>query len=101
MSASNSVNIAIKTALTRKEKNWTQTDLARKAGVSRDTIARIEAGDSDHIAYGTIKHILKALDYELDLSYSPPTLTETPLDSDFDVRQWVLHDYLANNKYED
>lgn len=49
----------------RKKKGWSQADLGEKAGVSRPTIARVEA-DND-VTTATIAKIARALGLKLEL----------------------------------
>lgn len=49
----------------RKKKGWSQADLSEKAGVSRPTIARVEA-DND-VTTATIAKIARALGLKLEL----------------------------------
>jgi len=52
----------------RLKKDLTQTQLAKKAGVSQPMIARIEKGDQDRVpTLSTINKILNALGHELEL----------------------------------
>ncbi|MBO0595249.1 helix-turn-helix transcriptional regulator [Nesterenkonia sp. E16_7] len=49
----------------RKKRGWSQTDLGEKSGLSRPTIARIEANSDATTA--TIAKIAKALGLKLEL----------------------------------
>lgn len=49
----------------RKRHGWSQTELAEKAGVSRPTIARVEANND--VTTATIAKIAHALDLTLEL----------------------------------
>ncbi|WP_166849103.1 helix-turn-helix domain-containing protein [Isoptericola sp. BMS4] len=49
----------------RKKKGWSQTELGEKAGVSRPTIARVEANND--VTTSTIASIAKALGLRLEL----------------------------------
>ncbi|MGD8216266.1 helix-turn-helix transcriptional regulator [Aestuariimicrobium sp. Y1814] len=49
----------------RKGRGWTQTDLGKRAGVSRPTVARVERGDS--VSSKTLMKIASALDLRLGL----------------------------------
>lgn len=51
----------MKIKLKRIAKGWTQEDLSRESGVSRNTIVKIEKGDTDGIRFGIIKKIASAL----------------------------------------
>lgn len=52
----------------RKRRLWTQEELARESGVARNTIARLELGDS--AALSTVRRLAAALGAE------PEALTE-------------------------
>ena len=45
----------------------TQADLARKAGVSRHTIMRIESGDVDSVTFDTVNRLAKALNVDAEV----------------------------------
>jgi transcriptional regulator with XRE-family HTH domain len=49
----------------RRERALTQTDLARRSGTSRVTIARLEAGSARDVRVGTVTALCKALGLEL------------------------------------
>ena len=49
----------------RRARSWSQGELATQAGVSRATIARLEAGK--HVFMGTMETVAQALRLELDL----------------------------------
>lgn len=51
----------------RRQLGLTQTELAKLVGVSRPTVARIEAGGAAHIALGTVERILNATNWDLSL----------------------------------
>ena len=46
----------------RKQKNWSQRDLAAAAGISNAEISRIEAGKRKEPSTSVLKEIAKALD---------------------------------------
>lgn len=48
---------------TRRRRNWSQTELAFKAGVSRPTIARIEAGH--RVQMSTLLQVAAVLDLQV------------------------------------
>lgn len=52
----------MKIKLKRIAKGWTQEDLSKESGISRNTIVKIEKGDNDGIRFGNIKKIAEALD---------------------------------------
>lgn len=49
----------------RKKRGWSQTELGNKSGVSRPTIARVEANND--VTTVTIVKIAQALDLKLEL----------------------------------
>lgn len=49
----------------RKARGWSQTELAHRAGVSRPTIARIEAGQG--FSATTLQKVARALDLQITL----------------------------------
>ncbi|MCQ9335029.1 helix-turn-helix domain-containing protein [Corynebacterium phoceense] len=50
----------------RRERGWSQSELANRAHVSRPTIARVETGVN--ISTGTLEKIAKALGKRLNIS---------------------------------
>ena len=52
----------MKIRLKRIARGWTQEDLSRESGVSRNTIVKLEKGDIDGIRFGIIKKIAATLD---------------------------------------
>lgn len=46
--------------LSRRERGWTQADLAQRAGVSRDLVSRLENG-SERVEVGKVLDIVAAL----------------------------------------
>ena len=52
----------MKIKLKRISRGWTQEDLSKKSGVSRNTIVKLEKGEIDGIRFGIIKKIAAALD---------------------------------------
>ena len=61
-------DIAERVRMGRAERGLTQTELAKEAGVSRPTIARIEAGGAGSVSLGTIQRVLNAANWDLSLS---------------------------------
>ena len=49
----------------RRELGMTQGELAKQAGVSRPTIARIEGGRAEHVSLGTVERVLNATNWDL------------------------------------
>jgi len=65
-------NIAQKIKNLRKEANLTQEELAKKAGISRQTLAKLEKGNIDKISLLTFIKILEQLNYEIDIKEKEP-----------------------------
>lgn len=57
--------LAVKAA--RKERGWSQTELGRRAGVSRPTVSRIEKGQDGHTTM--LDKVAAALDLVLSVKY--------------------------------
>ena len=55
----------------RLRRDMTAVDFARRVGVSRDTLSRLESGD-DSIALGTYVRALRVLGLDADLDALPP-----------------------------
>lgn len=51
---------------TRKERGWSQNDLATQAGVSRPSIARIEGGED--VSTATLDKVAEVLGLQLNLT---------------------------------
>lgn len=49
----------------RKEKSWSQTELGKRAGVSRPTVARIEKGQDGHTTM--LDRVAAALDLTVSI----------------------------------
>jgi len=64
--------IAQKIKNLRKEANLTQEELAKKAGISRQTLAKLEKGDIDKVSLLTFIKILEQLNYEIDIKEQEP-----------------------------
>lgn len=61
--AHGTIRLAIRDARTKR--GWTQQQLAAKSGVSRPTIARLEAGQS--VSSSTLMKLVAALELHLEL----------------------------------
>lgn len=88
------VNIA-KLRRTRREKFLTQQALAKKAGVNRATISRIEINYNTAVQYGTLNRLAKALELE------PDELVDEVLMRDFyaeDDKLEPTFDYLSDDE---
>jgi transcriptional regulator with XRE-family HTH domain len=51
----------------RRRRGWRQEDAALRAGVSRSTWSRIEAGHLDRLTFSVVRHCLAALEVRLEL----------------------------------
>ena len=62
----------------RKEKNWTQDDLEKRAGITKRTISKIENGFIDEVGIKKVEIILDLLGVEFALRPKgrPRTLEE-------------------------
>jgi len=56
----------------RKEKKLTQSDLAKKVGITRQTLAKLEKGLIDKVSLQLFIKILEALDKELHIEDKKP-----------------------------
>ena len=56
----------------RKEKNFTQAELASKSGLSRATLSKLENGYLGNISIATLDNILSLLGYEIDIKLVNP-----------------------------
>lgn len=56
----------------RKERGMTQEVLAKKSGISRATLSKLENGQIAHISVVTLNEILNHLGYELDIKAMNP-----------------------------
>lgn len=56
----------------RKERNMTQEALAKKVGISRATLSKLENGQIAQISVVTLNDILNHLGYELDIKAMNP-----------------------------
>jgi transcriptional regulator with XRE-family HTH domain len=73
------LSIGTQLAQRRKTLNLSQTDLARKAGISRATLDALENGRAGELGYTKLTKLLAALGLELKLqvaSSERPTLDE-------------------------
>jgi len=56
----------------RKERGVTQENLAKKVGISRATLSKLENGNIAQISIVTLNDILNHLGYELEIKVSNP-----------------------------
>ena len=59
----------------RKEKGFSQENLALQAGISRATLSKLENGYIANISIVVVNQILSLLGYELDIKTSNPFIT--------------------------
>ncbi|WP_165044777.1 MULTISPECIES: helix-turn-helix domain-containing protein [unclassified Adlercreutzia] len=79
-------DIAERVRMGRNELGLTQNELARKTGVSRPTIVRIERGEANSVSFGTLQRVLNATnwDFRLDRGVAVPASSST-----FDVDAYL------------
>jgi len=56
----------------RKEKKLTQEQLAKKVGITRQTLSKLENGDIHKVSLQVFIKILDVFDYELEISEKKP-----------------------------
>lgn len=56
---------------TRKERGFTQCELAQKAGMAQEQISKIESGEFDSLTMKTLRKLSRALDVNLRLEFEP------------------------------
>ena len=56
---------------TRKERGWTQAELARRAEMKQEQISKIESGEFTSMTMKTLRKIARALDVNLRLEFEP------------------------------
>lgn len=84
-------DLGAKVNFRRHELKLSQSDLAQRAGVVRQTIARIEGGLGDKVAAGTLLAVLNALSYDLVLEFG--LHDEKPDDDPFDLDRYLDEKY--------
>ena len=77
-----SEDIATRVKLGREELGMSQSGLAARAGVSRATVARIEAGGADSVAFGAMVRVLEASNWSIFIDKG---VTALPGPAGFDV----------------
>lgn len=65
-------NIATDIKEIRKAKKLTQTEVAQKAGITRQTFAKLEKGEIGKVSLLAFIKILDVLEYELEISEKKP-----------------------------
>jgi transcriptional regulator with XRE-family HTH domain len=76
----------------RVRRGWTQQELARRSGVSRSTISRVERGHPGTFSLDTIRRVAAALDVRVDLV---PRWRAGDLDRLLNARHSHLHELVA------
>ena len=56
----------------RKEKKLTQEKLAKSAGISRQTLSKLENGQIDKLSLQLFTRVIDELDYELEIIQKKP-----------------------------
>ncbi len=64
--------IALSLKKVRKEKKLTQSTLADKVGITRQTLSKLENGSIDKVSLQLFMKILEGLDLEMDISEKKP-----------------------------
>lgn len=82
----------------RKRKNLTIEQLAQKADVSIDLVARLERGEREDVSISKLESILHALDLELGDVFKHSKLDKK---SDEFVRKFLKLDAETREKYTD
>jgi len=59
----------------RKERAYTQEQLAAKAGISRATLSKLENGYLGNISISMLDNILGLLGYEIDIKLNNPFIS--------------------------
>lgn len=71
MAAHNVSRIAGQVYWSRKMRNWTQSELAERAGMAQERISKIEAGDFTSLTMSTLQKLAMALDINLRVEFEP------------------------------
>ena len=56
---------------TRKLRGWTQSELARRAGMAQERISKIESGEFTSLTMKTMRKLSRALDVNLHIEFEP------------------------------
>ncbi len=65
-------NIAIRIKEIRKARKLTQTEVAQKVGITRQTFAKLEKGEIGKVSLLAFIKILDVLEYELEIEEKKP-----------------------------
>ena len=65
-------NIATRIKEIRKSKKLTQTEVAKKVGITRQTLAKLEKGEIGKVSLLAFIKILDVLEYELEIEEKKP-----------------------------
>jgi len=65
-------NIATRIKEIRKAKKLTQTEVAQKVGITRQTLAKLEKGEIGKVSLLAFIKILDVLEYELEIEEKKP-----------------------------
>lgn len=76
----------------RLRHRWRQTDVARRAGVSDQTVSRLERGRAAHVTFHTLEAVATALDMSLDVR---PRWRGGELDRIQNAAHGAMHETLA------
>lgn len=87
------VEVAYQIYSLRKKKDLTQSQLAKRIGVSQSNIARIENADYNHYTMKTLYKVAKGLGADLNIFINPPeqTISLTSVVNRFPVFQDFIH----------
>lgn len=55
----------------RKDRGWTQKQLAEKAGVAQERVSKIESGDFSSLTMKTLQKFARAFDVNLSVAFAP------------------------------
>jgi transcriptional regulator with XRE-family HTH domain len=78
--------------LVRQRRQWRQTDLAERCGISQSVISRLERGHAGRMAIEDVRRIAAALDIRVDLV---PRWRAGDLDRLINARHAALHEAVA------
>lgn len=55
----------------RKQRGWSQEELAKRAGIAQERISKIESADFDSLTMKTLRNFSHAFDVNLHISFEP------------------------------